>query len=134
MAVALVHFEIQASDTKRASKFYTDVFDWRIERYGQMEYWGIYTGRTKDTEGKVIGINGGLLPRNGPGPADGAGINSFVCTMEVEDINAMIQKVEAAGGKVVVPKKAIAGLLWQAFCKDTEGNIFGLVQNDPNAK
>ena len=134
MATALVHFEIQASDIERATKFYTEVFDWKIERYGDMEYWGVYTGRSKDRDGKEIGINGGLLPRRGPDPVDGAGVGSFVCTMEVEDLDAMIKRIETAGGKVVVAKTAIAGMMWQAYCKDTEGNIFGIIQNDPNAK
>jgi predicted enzyme related to lactoylglutathione lyase len=27
----------------------------------------------------------------------------------------------------------IPGMGWLAYCKDTEGNIFGMMQNDPNA-
>jgi predicted enzyme related to lactoylglutathione lyase len=28
----------------------------------------------------------------------------------------------------------IPGMGWLAYCKDTEGNIFGMMQGDPNAK
>jgi predicted enzyme related to lactoylglutathione lyase len=34
---------------------------------------------------------------------------------------------------VAVPKMAIPGVGWLAYCTDTEGNVFGLMQNDPNA-
>ena len=29
---------------------------------------------------------------------------------------------------------AIPGVGWLAYCKDTEGHIFGMMQNDPSAK
>jgi predicted enzyme related to lactoylglutathione lyase len=126
---AIVHFEIQASDIDRAIKFYSEVFEWKIERYGEMEYWGIYTGRGTGSDGGQVGINGGLLPRKGGEPVDGAAVNAFVCTIEVDDIDAMIKKVKTAGGKIVVDKADIAGMMWQAFCKDSDGNIFGLMQS-----
>ncbi len=131
---AIVHFEIQADDIDRATKFYTDVFDWKIERYGDMQYWGIYTGRSKGSDDGKIGINGGLLPRNAPAPKDGMSPNAYVCTIEVDDIDTMMSKIEKAGGKQQMPKTAIAGMMWMAYYKDTEGNIFGLMQNDPKAK
>lgn len=131
---AIVHFEIQAEDVERAIKFYTEVFEWKIERYGEMEYWGIYTGRGTGSDGGQIGINGGLLPRKGPKPVDGAAVNAFVCTIQTDDIDAMMKKVVEAGGTVVVEKTAVAGMMWNGYCKDTEGNIFGLMQDDPSAK
>lgn len=133
MAKAIIHFEIQASDVERAKKFYEAVFEWSIEQYPGMEYWGVTAGRSKGMDGGVIGINGGLLPRKGDEPADGAAVNAFVCTLEVEDIDAVTKQVQDAGGKVVVEKVAIPSMAWQAYCKDTEGNIFGLFQADPTA-
>jgi predicted enzyme related to lactoylglutathione lyase len=41
--------------------------------------------------------------------------------------------VVANGGAVAVPKMAIPGVGWLAYCTDPEGNIFGLMQDDPNA-
>jgi predicted enzyme related to lactoylglutathione lyase len=41
--------------------------------------------------------------------------------------------VQAAGGLLVVPKMAINGVGWLAYFRDTEENIFGLMQNDPSA-
>ena len=36
----------------------------------------------------------------------------------------------AAGGTVAVPKMAIKGVGWLAYCKDPEGNIFGLMPSN----
>jgi hypothetical protein len=33
-----------------------------------------------------------------------------------------------------LPKHAIAGMAWQGYYKDTEGNLFGIHQPDPSAK
>jgi predicted enzyme related to lactoylglutathione lyase len=43
-------------------------------------------------------------------------------------------KITAAGGKVITPKMAVPGVGWMAYCLDTEGNQFGIMQSDPNAK
>ena len=33
-----------------------------------------------------------------------------------------------------LPKMPIPGVGWLAYLKDTEGNVFGLMQSDPSAK
>ena len=45
----------------------------------------------------------------------------------------LIAKAEASGGSIAVPKMPIPGMGWLAYCKDTEGNIFGMMQEDPEA-
>ena len=42
------------------------------------------------------------------------------------------EAVEAA--MAIQPKLAIPGVGWYASCRDTEGNIFGLMEDDPSAK
>jgi predicted enzyme related to lactoylglutathione lyase len=127
---ALVHFEIQAAEPERAAKFYTEVFGWKIDKYPGLEfdYWGIVT---KDEEGN--GINGGLLKRPSDVPSQQCGANAFVCTVQVEDYEAMAKKIEAAGGMVAMPKFALKGMAWQGYFLDTEGNTIGLHQTDVNA-
>jgi predicted enzyme related to lactoylglutathione lyase len=129
MTPAVVHFEIQADDIERAKKFYETAFGWRIEQFGEMEYWGVYGGKA-EYDGEKIGLNGGLLKRIGETPIDGAAVNAFVCTLEVENVDETVAAVKAAGGRVVVEKKHIPGVGWQAYCKDTEGNIFGLITSE----
>jgi len=132
-----IHFEIHADEPARCAKFYADVFGWLFEEYPGMSYWIIYTTGKKTPFGDQSGgpgINGGMLKRKGPAPAEGAAVNAYVTTMGCEDYDAMHAKILAAGGTVALPKMAIAGMAWQGYYKDTEGNIFGLHQPDPNAK
>jgi uncharacterized protein len=122
----VVHFEIHAEDPARARAFYTAMFGWRFDQFGEMDYWLIYTGPPDQP-----GINGGLHQRVG-GHA-GAAVMAFVCTVDVDNIDAMIKKVATIGGTCMVQKKAIPQVGWFAYCKDTEGNVFGLIQNDKKA-
>ena len=128
-----VHFEIQAQDLERAAKFYRDVFGWTIEKWPGLdyEYWMIMTA---EKDSKEPGINGGLLKRPADMPPEHCGVNAFVCTMQVENYDEVAKKIEAAGGKVAMPKFALDGMAWQGYFLDTEGNTFGLHQTDPNAK
>ena len=128
----VVHFEIQADDAERAIQFYKTVFGWEFSKWmEEPPYWGVMTA-PKDS--KEPGINGGLLPRKGGSPVENQCVNSYVCTVQVEDIDEIIKKIVAAGGTLALPKFAIPGMAWQAYYKDTEGNIFGVHQPDTNAK
>ncbi len=129
----VVHFEIQVDDIDRAKKFYTDVFGWGWQDWSGVTgtpYWGILTApmEADNTPSKEPGINGGLLKRMGPGPVDGQAVNAFVCTIQVMDVEETINKINASGGIIVVPKVNLGGMAWQAYAKDTEGNIFGIHQ------
>jgi hypothetical protein len=46
----------------------------------------------------------------------------------------MAKRIPEAGGKVVVPKMPVPTVGWLAYAKDTEGNLFGFMQMDANAK
>lgn len=128
----VVHFEIQVDDPERAIKFYRDVFGWQIDKWGdsEMEYWVVMTA---EKDSKEPGISGGLLKRPSETPKAGCGANAFVCTVLVEDFDATAEKIEAAGGKVALPKFPLAGMAWQGYFLDTEGNTFGIHQPDENA-
>jgi hypothetical protein len=117
-----IHFEIMAKDPERAAAFYRHVFGWKIDKWdGPMEYWLVMAGE----EGEP-GINGGLGRSQGP--------PSTINTMEVTSIDEAVARVIANGGQVAVPKFAIPGMAYQAYCQDTEGIVFGLHQPDPAAK
>lgn len=124
----IVHFEIHASNPQRAIAFYQTVFGWKFQKWdGPMPYWLISTG-----EGK--GIDGGLVARRGPEPVEGQAVNAFPCTVDCENVDAVLASVQKANGTVAVPKMPIPGVGWLAYFKDTEGNIFGAMQSDPTAK
>jgi len=133
----VVHFEIQAEDPERAASFYREVFGWQIDEWqipglriiDENRYWQVMTGRETEP-----GINGGLVFRRGPAPAEGQSFNSFVCTVEVPDLEKFMNRVLRAGGRITVPKMAIAGVGWLAYCQDSERNIFGIMQTDEKAQ
>jgi hypothetical protein len=119
----VVHFELPADDPKRAIAFYQSVFGWKFEKWqGPVDYWLITTG----PEGEP-GINGGLGRRNSPG-------EGVVNTIDVKSVDEAVKKIEATGGRVTRPKGAVPGIGWLAYCEDSEGNPFGIMQNDPAAR
>ena len=124
----VIHFEIHAGDPDRAVKFYESLFGWTFQKWeGPMDYWLVTTGPDSQP-----GINGGLLRRQGE--IDGQAVIAYVCTIDVENIDASIAKAQSLGSQVVLPKMPIPGMGWLVYCKDTEGNIFGMMQADPEAK
>jgi predicted enzyme related to lactoylglutathione lyase len=123
----VVHFEIHAGDPERAKRFYERVFGWKIVRYGPQEYWLVTTGPDDQP-----GINGGLLRRQGV--IDGQAVIAYVCTVDVANLDASLKLAMAEGATMALERSAVPGIGWLAYVKDTEGNILGLLQSDPNAK
>jgi hypothetical protein len=125
----VVHFEIQATDPEALCRFYTELFGWKFNRWGEAPYWLVETGPAGQP-----GINGGLLARNGPAPSEGQSVNAFVCTVEVPSVDEYFARAISLGGTVAVPKMPIPTVGWLAYVKDPNGNILGLMQPDPEAK
>ena len=118
----VTHFDIPADDPERAIQFYEKAFNWKIEKWdGPIEYWMITTGPEDQP-----GIDGGLARREDPE----TGIENMI---DVQDLDVSVAKVEKNGGQVFRPRMAIPGVGWLAYIKDTEGNVFGLMQRDPEA-
>jgi predicted enzyme related to lactoylglutathione lyase len=124
----VIHFEVHAENPERAARFYESAFGWRLQHIPAIDYWMIDTG----AEG--AGINGGMLRRRGPAPAKGQPVNAFVCTLGVDDLDAAMRAGIDAGGTLALPRMAIPNVGYVAYLVDTEGNIFGLHQSDPEAK
>jgi predicted enzyme related to lactoylglutathione lyase len=123
----VVHFEIHAENPERAAAFYRKVFDWQIIKWdGPADYWLITTGPDSEP-----GINGAIVQRQGP--INGDAVIAYVCTIDVADIDAAIANVRAQGGTEALPKMAVPGVGWLAYFKDTEGNVFGMLQTDHSA-
>jgi len=132
----VIHFEIHAENPSRAAKYYTDVFGWDIHEWvvpgvempDENRYWLVSTGSNEEP-----GIHGGLLFRRSVAPAEGQAVNAYVCTIGVASVDESVEKAVSSGGTVAVPKMPVKGIGWLAYCKDTEGNIFGMMQEDKNA-
>ena len=118
----VIHFEINADDPERAVAFYQKVFGWKIQKWeGPADYWLVTTGE----EGEP-GINGGIMRRMAPE----AGTYN---TVDVPSVDDFLKKVEQAGGKVVMGKRPIPGVGHMAYCADSEGNVFAIMQEDKTA-
>lgn len=125
-----IHFEIHAADPQRAMAFYAALLGWVFDKFGGPEdYWLIKTG-----EPETRGIDGGMLPRRGPGPTAMQAVNAFVCTVDVANLDTSLQRAVDLGGSVALPKMPIPMVGWLAYISDTEGNILGMLQADSNAK
>ena len=118
----VVHFELPADDPERAVKFYEGVFGWQIQKWdGPQDYWLATTGAPN-----TPGIDGAIMRRDPTMP-------SVVNTIDVKALDDMIATVKANGGTVVAPKMIIPHVGYFAYCQDTEGNTFGMMQSDPAA-
>jgi predicted enzyme related to lactoylglutathione lyase len=51
----------------------------------------------------------------------------------VASVDESLQDIEKAGGVCVLPKMAVPGVGWMAYCKDPDGHIFGIMQPDSAA-
>ena len=126
----VIHFEIHAEKPDRAISFYSGLFGWQFNKWeGPTPYWLITSG----PEGQP-GINGGLVPRRGPSPTQGQPVSSYVCTVGVDNLDAVLSKLPTMGGKIALPKMPIPGVGWLAYAIDPEGNTFGMMQPDAGAK
>ena len=125
----VIHFEIHATDPDALVSFYTGLFDWKFQKWdGPMDYWMIQTGPAEER-----GIDGGLVRRHGEAPTATQAVSSFVCTVDVVSTEASLARAIELGGSIAVPIMPIPGIGWLCYAKDPNGNIFGMMQNDPLA-
>ncbi len=124
MARGVVHFEIPADDEVRAGKFYSSAFGWTVSPVPELSYTMIQTTPTDESGMPSVpgSINGGMFRRQGT-------VTSPVVTVDVDDIDAALESINALGGSTVMPRQEVGNMGWSAYFKDTEGNIVGLWQN-----
>lgn len=117
MKNAINWFEIPVTDFERAKKFYETIMDTKI---GEMPFPdGRYGIIAYDQEG----VGGGLVQGKGFEPSD----KGTVVYLNVgEDLSVALSKVEAAGGKICLPKTSIGENGFMAHFLDTEGNRVAL--------
>ena len=125
----VAHFEIHASEPEKLVEFYRELFGWTFQHLPQIDYWLVDTAHENEP-----GINGGLLRRQGPKPAQGQAVNAHMCTVNVPSVDAYFARAQKLGGAVALPKMAIPGVGWVAYVVDPDGNVFGLHQEDRAAK
>ena len=113
-----VHIEIPAENPLAAGKFYQQLFHWKTEDVPQYDY------VTFDAD---KGLGGGF-PR-----IDGQTYkpNDVIVYIGTDDIDTTLQRIEALGGKTLLPKSEIPGIGWYAFFSDPTGNRLALFTGNP---
>ena len=111
MPNSIAYFEIAGPDAAKLSGFYANVFGWRTAPHKFPNYFSV-------------------------GPNDGAGLaGGFrqetqaerVFYIQVEDLQVTLDRIVAAGGKVLIPPTNVAGVIHFALFEDPQGNRTGLI-------
>ena len=118
MSGKVVHFEIPIDDSDRAVAFYRLALGWDLEQWGPLEFWNTRIG-----EGE--GIEGSLAMRSPESPG-------LIFYISVDDIEAALRAIEAAGGRRLTDAMPIPTVGFSAHFEDSEGNRVGLFQADPS--
>ena len=111
----VVHFEVIGKDGPALQRFYGELFGWSINADNPMNY-GIV-----DNGGQ--GINGGV----GPAPEGGPGHLTWY--VEVEDLQAALDKAKELGGTPAFGPIDVPGGPSIALFNDPEGHLVGLVKS-----
>jgi len=123
---SIVHFDLMAKDPAKSKEWFSGLFGWQFEEVPEMNYWII---RTVETDPKTQmptkpgAINGGMNKR------DGNGVDRPVLTIDVDDIDATLEKIVASGGTIVQPKQQQGKWGATARFTDPDGTVFGRFQN-----
>jgi len=115
MAAPVTHFEIITKDAQRVKDFYANLFGWNYNDMPEMGYGMVDTG-------VKMGINGGI----GQAQENMAPCVTFY--VQVEDLQAHLDKAVSLGGTIVVPLTDIPGAVTFAQIKDPDGNMVGILK------
>lgn len=110
MGQPVVHFEIGCRDTAKTSDFFARLFGWQMQTAGPAAM--IDTGAGSGIQGHIVAL--GHEPHN---------FTTFY--VQVDDVQAYLDKVATLGGKTLVPPVEIPTGTFAWFA-DPEGNTIGL--------
>lgn len=114
-ARALVHVEIPAADRNAAADFYHKALGISSRLDTQFDYLGF--SFDEESGGAFVPLSESVL------------VGRVVVYFSSPDINADLAKVEANGGKVVLPRMEVGDMGAMAMFEDPTGNIIGLWQS-----
>ena len=123
----IAHFSINADNIERAQAFYSNVFDWQFVPYGPPGFFMVQFPNENPAP-----MLGSLQGRRALVPS--VKTNGFECTMAVSDIDETVRRIEAHGGRIVMPRTTLFGVGHLTFFEDPEGNLAGAMQYDSDAR
>jgi predicted enzyme related to lactoylglutathione lyase len=114
MGQSVVHWEFWSEDPARIAEFYQRVFDWNIRALPELNYQLVETGGQG-------GINGGIMkPKAGPWPG------KLAFYIDVDDIDRFSERIQQAGGKIVLGKTEVPGVGELSLFEDPDGRVLGM--------
>ena len=120
MKHAISWFDLPATDIERAVKFYNTILGAKMEAHPMMEG---YVGAFFPCDMQE-GVGGDIIQGEGYTPTDTGG--TLIYLNAGDDLAPVLGRVEAAGGKVLMPKTSLGENGWMASFIDSEGNRVGL--------
>jgi len=112
MAQTVGWFEVMGKDREMLQRFYSGLFDWKIDDNPEMKY-------------GMVQIENGIPGGIGESPDGGPGHSTFY--VNVDDVGAAAQKAEELGGKTVMPATDMPQVTI-ALVADPEGHVVGLMK------
>ena len=109
MSNPVTHFEIAGRDGQKLQQFYRDLFGWHVNADNPMQYGLVDTHSESGIGGGVMAAPEGQPPH-------------LTIYIDVDDLDATLLKVEAAGGKTVVPPTVVPDMVTFAVFADPEGH------------
>lgn len=123
----VVHFEMPYRDRDRIERFYQRAFGWKTQPLGpEMGDYVLALAGASDAKGRPTEpgrINGGFFPRREEMPGQHPSV-----VIAVESIEAAMNAVRSAGGKVFGKPMDIPGVGRFVAFEDSEGNRLSLLQ------
>jgi predicted enzyme related to lactoylglutathione lyase len=116
MVATLNWFEIPATNLERAKSFYAAVLDIQIHDDPNRQYAYLPSNPEAEGFGGAIGCGENFVPSN---------TGTTIYLDGGSDLSKPLSKVEAAGGKIILPKTAIGNNGYIALFIDSEGNKIG---------
>ena len=114
MANPFVHIELETKDLEKSKKFYTSMFDWKLEEIPGMDYTIVKVGE---------GRGGGMMKKPDPAIPD-----NWLPYILVDDIAASTKKAKTLGATIVKDVTEVPDMGWFSVIIDPTGAAFGLWQ------
>jgi predicted enzyme related to lactoylglutathione lyase len=125
MIPRLTHFAINTDDVDATQAFYGSVFGWQFQDYGPAGFVQILDESGEAPMG-AIQQRRQLL--------DDAPTRGFECTFGVENVEAIRERILAAGGKILMEKSTISKVGHLIAFEDPGGNPALAMEYDSSAE
>jgi len=109
---SIAYFEVAGPDAARLADFYANVFGWKLTPGPFPNYFSL------SSDGGA-GLAGGFRQEERP---------ERVMYIKVADLQATLDSVVKAGGRVLIPPTNVPGVVHFALFEDPQGNRTGILQ------